>query len=162
MKLYTPFFFSIVASAAIIKRNNHADGTPNFQYVAAFSVDGLHASDIDKWLAKGPSNISQMLQNGYLYTGSYTTFPSDSFPGTVAQYTGGFPRTTGVWYDDTWDRSYFPANSSCKLPPGSAPGAEGTINTNGYSKPRLNLLQLLMLSHLTTTKTCSSLAALTP
>ena len=38
----------------------------------------------------------------------------------MAQFTGANPRTTGVWYDDTWDRSFYSPNSSCK----GAPGAE--------------------------------------
>ena len=33
-----------------------------------------------------------------------TTFPSDSFPGMVAQLTGGGPGTTGIFYDDTYNR----------------------------------------------------------
>jgi predicted AlkP superfamily pyrophosphatase or phosphodiesterase len=85
-----------LATAAILPRDdNHgwdgprdADGTPQFQRVAIFSIDSLHASDIPKWLAKGASNISQMLKNGYLYSDAWTSFPSDSFPGTIAQYTG--------------------------------------------------------------------------
>ena len=134
MKLTAPLFLSAVASAAILKRwddgwdgKRSPDGTPTFDHVAVFSVDGLHASDIDKWLATGASNISTMLKNGYRYNDAFTTFPSDSFPGTVAQYAGAFPRTTGVWYDDIWDRSFYPPNSSCKWPAGGPQGAEGTI-----------------------------------
>jgi hypothetical protein len=88
-------------------------------HVAMFSVDGLHASDIDKYLAKGKSNISMLLDTAYRYTNALTTFPSDSFPGTMAQYTGAFPRTTGVWYDDTFDKSFYAPNSSCAGPPGA-------------------------------------------
>ncbi|OCK80156.1 type I phosphodiesterase/nucleotide pyrophosphatase [Lepidopterella palustris CBS 459.81] len=90
------------------------------KYVAVFSVDGLHDSDLDRWLALGPSNISELLETGYRYTDAYTTGPSDSFPGSLAQYTGANPRTTGVWYDDTYDRTYFAPSSGCK----GAPGAE--------------------------------------
>jgi hypothetical protein len=77
-------FISLAAAAAAIRRDGDdgwdgardADGCPQFQHVAVFSVDGLHASDIDKWLALGTSNISEMLEHGYLYTDAYTTFPS--------------------------------------------------------------------------------------
>ncbi|KAF2474960.1 type I phosphodiesterase/nucleotide pyrophosphatase [Lindgomyces ingoldianus] len=81
------------------------------KHVAVFSIDGLHNSDIDKWLALGPSNISKLLGTGYRYTNAWATFPSDSFPGTLAPYTGATPRTTGVWYDDIWDRSFFAPGS---------------------------------------------------
>lgn len=38
------------------------DGCPQFQHVAVLSVDGSHASDIDKWLSLKPSsNIPMML-----------------------------------------------------------------------------------------------------
>ena len=104
MKFSTSIFLSTLASAAIIRRDNNDNDIPKFKHVAVFSVDGLHNSDIDKWLTMGKSNISEMLKHGYRYTGAYTTFPSDSFPGTLAQYAGAFPKTTGLWYDDTWRR----------------------------------------------------------
>ncbi|KAH0333464.1 hypothetical protein KCU81_g9853, partial [Aureobasidium melanogenum] len=65
------------ASAALIERQlgggwwdanwtgpRGADGCPQFQHVAVLSVDGSHASDIDKWLSLKPSsNIPMMLQS---------------------------------------------------------------------------------------------------
>ncbi|KAK7178482.1 type I phosphodiesterase/nucleotide pyrophosphatase [Paraphaeosphaeria sporulosa] len=100
---------------------NQANGTPllardrdydsdhgcRVKYVVVLSIDGLHNSDVDKWLALGPSNISTLLETGYRYTDAYTTGPSDSFPGTLSAWTGANPKTTGVWYDDTYDRTYF-------------------------------------------------------
>ncbi|KAH0040624.1 hypothetical protein KCU78_g1135, partial [Aureobasidium melanogenum] len=132
------------ASAALIERQpgggwwdeswngpRGGDGCPQFQHVAVFSVDGLHASDIDRWLSLKPSsNISMMLEHGYRYTGAYTTFPSDSFPGSVAQFTGANPRTTGVWYDDIWDRSFYPVSSGCKGPIGAEVEYDETIDYN--------------------------------
>lgn len=71
-----------------------------YKHVFAVSPDGLHASDIPKYVAMRPkSNIAKLLQTGIEYTDTYTSAPSDSFPGTCAQFTGGGPRTTGVWYD---------------------------------------------------------------
>ena len=90
-----------------------------YKHVAVFSVDGLHASDLDKYVALRPnSNISALLKTGYQYSGAYTSAPSDSFPGTVAQFTGATPRTTGVWYDDIWSRNIFAPGSNCTGPPG--------------------------------------------
>ena len=91
-----------------------------YKYVAVFSIDGMHSSDVEKYLAARPkSNISSLLQNGYEYTNAFTSAPSDSFPGTLAQYTGGTPAVTGVWYDATWDRSYYDANTTCRAPSGA-------------------------------------------
>jgi arylsulfatase A-like enzyme len=71
-----------------------------YKYVFAVSPDGLHASDIPKYVAMRPnSNIAKLLETGVEYTDAYTSAPSDSYPGTCAQFTGGGPRTTGVWYD---------------------------------------------------------------
>ena len=90
-----------------------------FKHVAVFSIDGFHASDLDKYVALRPnSNISTLLKTGYEYAGAYTSAPSDSFPGTVAQFTGATPRTTGVWYDDIWNRNIFAPGSNCTGPPG--------------------------------------------
>ena len=91
-----------------------------FKYVVAISVDGLHSSDIPKYLGIRPkSNIAELLKHGYEYTDAYTSAPSDSFPGTLAQFTGSNPRTTGVWYDDIWRRDYYTPGSDCKGPPGA-------------------------------------------
>ena len=102
---------------------NYGDYNDNiYKYVAVFSVDGFHASDVEKYLAVRPhSNISALLQTGYEYTDALTSAPSDSFPGSLAQFTGAGPRTTGVWYDDTYDRKLFAPGSNCT----EAPGAEG-------------------------------------
>jgi hypothetical protein len=58
------------------------------------------------------------------YSGAQTTFPSDSFPGMVAQVTGGNPKTTGVYYDDSYNRALLPAGTTnCA---GVKPGVEVT------------------------------------
>lgn len=87
-----------------------------YKRVISISVDGLHASDVEKWLAYAPdSTIASLLKTGYRYSNAYTSAPSDSFPGTCAFYTGSTSRTTGVWYDDIWDRSlYAPEDTQCK------------------------------------------------
>lgn len=101
-----------IASAAPLR-------TSPYKHVAVFSVDGLHASDLDKYVALRPkSNISALLKTGYQYSGAYTSAPSDSFPGTVSQFTGASPRTTGVWYDDIWNRNIFAPGSNCTGTPG--------------------------------------------
>lgn len=94
------------------------DCKDEFERVFSVSIDGLHSSDVEKWLAYKPtSNISALLKTGYLYSNAFTSAPSDSFPGTCAFYTGATPRTTGVWYDDTWDRTlYSPKDTNCITP----------------------------------------------
>lgn len=70
-----------------------------YKHVAVFSVDGLHSSDVDKYLKVRPkSSIAALLQTAYIYPNANTSAPSDSFPGSLAQFTGATPPVTGVWY----------------------------------------------------------------
>ena len=41
---------------------------------------------------------------GVHYTNAKSAMPSDSFPGLLAFVTGGSPKSTGVYYDDSYDR----------------------------------------------------------
>lgn len=104
------------------KRNDH-----RYEHVALFSVDGFHSSDVAKYTSLRPqSNIATLLATGYEYTNAFTSAPSDSFPGTLNQLTGASPRTTGVWYDDIWDRGVYPPYSTNKTRCEGKPGSEGT------------------------------------
>jgi predicted AlkP superfamily pyrophosphatase or phosphodiesterase len=95
-------------------------GDRNYKYVAVFSIDGFHGSDVKKYVSMRPkSTIAELLETGYEYTNAFCPGPSDSFPGTLAPFTGAFPRTTGVWYDDVWDRSLYPIGSNCSGPSGA-------------------------------------------
>ncbi|KAI9862255.1 MAG: hypothetical protein M1813_004730 [Trichoglossum hirsutum] len=104
--------------------DGHSDddhgGDRNYKYVAVFSIDGFHGSDVKKYVSMRPgSTIAELLETGYEYTNAFCPGPSDSFPGTLAPFTGAFPRTTGVWYDDVWDRSLYPIGSNCSGPSGA-------------------------------------------
>ncbi|HEX6489003.1 MAG TPA: alkaline phosphatase family protein [Candidatus Dormibacteraeota bacterium] len=60
------------------------------------------------------------MQTGVSFSNAKTPFPSDSFPGMVAQVTGGNPKSTGVYYDDSWNRAVYPAGTtSCSGPTGA-------------------------------------------
>ena len=77
--------------------------------VLLLSIDGLHASDLDRFVATHPdSTLAQLSATGRTYTQASSSKPSDSFPGLLAMVTGGTPRSTGVYYDDGWDRSLAP------------------------------------------------------
>jgi predicted AlkP superfamily pyrophosphatase or phosphodiesterase len=67
------------------------------KHVLLLSFDGLHENDLAYYVAKNPNSaLAKLETNGTNYTAAQTTFPSDSFPGMVAQLTGGGPGTTGV------------------------------------------------------------------
>jgi Type I phosphodiesterase / nucleotide pyrophosphatase len=98
---------------------------PPAQHVLLLSVDGLHQSDLAWYVAAHPSSaLAKLVHRGVDYANAQTPFPSDSFPGLVAQVTGGDPRTTGVYYDDTWNRTLLPAGTTdCA---NATPGVEVT------------------------------------
>lgn len=90
------------------------------KHVLLLSIDGFHEVDFGNCSAAGTCpNLAALARHGVTYTNASTTRPSDSFPGTLAEVTGGTPRTTGVYYDDTFDRSLYPPASGCKGERGS-------------------------------------------
>ncbi len=101
------------------------DGHARVEHVLLVSVDGLHQQDLAWWVAHHPdSTLARLTGHGVEYPGARTPFPSDSFPGMVAQVTGGNPKTTGVYYDDSYNRALLPAGTTdCA---GAAPGTEVT------------------------------------
>jgi hypothetical protein len=96
-------------------------------HVLLISVDGLHQSDLTWYVAHHPSSaLAALAGRGVEYSQARTTFPSDSFPGMLAQVTGATPKTTGVYYDDSYNRSLLPAGTaSCAA---AKPGAEVTYS----------------------------------
>ena len=82
--------------------------------VLLISIDGLHAVDLDRYITNSPNSaLAELSRHGRTYTNAKSTDPSDSFPGMLAMVTGGTPRSTGVYYDDGWDRLLAPATGPC-------------------------------------------------
>ena len=91
-----------------------------YDRVMLVSIDGMHAIDLANYVASHPQGtLAALSKRGVSYPNALTTNPSDSFPGFLAQVTGGTPKSTGVFYDDSFDRTYFPAGSDCKGEPGT-------------------------------------------
>jgi len=79
------------------------DGHRGVQHVLLLSIDGFHAVDLEICVAKGTCpNLAKLTKHGITYTNASTTKPSDSFPGLLAQVTGGTSKSTGVFYDDSY------------------------------------------------------------
>ncbi len=86
------------------------------------SVDGMHQSDLQWYVSTHPhSTLAELVNGGAEYTQAETPIPSDSFPGMVAQATGGNPRSTGIYYDDTYNHDLLPAGTTT-CTPGEATG----------------------------------------
>jgi hypothetical protein len=86
------------------------------QHVLLLSIDGLHASDLVRFVATHPSSaLAQLSHRGTSFLEASTSRPSDSFPGMLAQVTGASPKTTGVYYDVSYDRLLSPPGSNCSV-----------------------------------------------
>jgi hypothetical protein len=84
-------------------------------HVLLISVDGLHEQDVANCIAaKTCPTIAALAQTGTQYTNAFTPGLSDSFPGLAALLTGGSPKTTGLFYDVSYDRTlYSPSDMTC-------------------------------------------------
>lgn len=92
-------------------------GHHEVRHVLLTSIDGMHAVDLIN-CSKGVSGINggapycpalaSLEETGVNYLNASTSKPSDSFPGLTALVTGGSPRTTGVYYNVSYDRSLDP------------------------------------------------------
>ena len=113
----------------------------NAKHVLLLSVDGLHQSDLAWYVRTHPASaLARLVDRGVEYSNAHTPFPSDSFPGMTAPMTGGNPKSTGIYYDDSWNRALFPAaansNNDLTTCAGLAPGAEVTYFEAAAKDPK--------------------------
>ncbi len=125
---------STVASAACVLATAAQAASPavtaQYQHVLLVSVDGLHAIDLSNWIAANPtSNIAKLAAHGIIYPNAFTTAPSDSYPGMLAQVTGGSPKTAGLFYDDSYDRHEYPSKNFWISQGMADPGCTGNPGT---------------------------------
>lgn len=116
--------------AAVHPAPAEADGDGRVKHVLLISIDGMHALDFAN-CARGIAtinggkpycpNLAELSEHGAIYTQTSTSRPSDSFPGLTALVTGGSPRSTGAFYDVSYDRSLSPPKMTTP-PPYNLPG----------------------------------------
>ena len=100
------------------------------EHVLLLSLDGFHDFDLTNYIAAHPNSaLAQVVARGSRYSNASAQTPSDSFPGTLAMTTGGSPRSTGVYYDVSWDNNLSPAGSDCSTRGALVPFNQ-TINFN--------------------------------
>jgi hypothetical protein len=98
-----------------------AGGVAPYQHVLLLSLDGLHDADLtDPATAEFLPNVLDIANHGIHYTNAYAVKPTDNFPNMVAQVTGAGPKTSGIYYDSTYNRSYYPAATFAGTPPGTS------------------------------------------
>jgi len=113
-----------VASAATARPGNTGNGNhQGIQHVLLISVDGMHQSDLEWYVATHPdSELARLATGGMEYTDAHTADPSDSDPAGTAIMTGGDPKVTGIYYDDEYSHGVFPpGTTNCS---GPVPGGD--------------------------------------
>ncbi len=96
------------------------DNDDKIRHVLMVSVDGMHQQDLARCMAHGTCpNIAELAEHGVIYTRAFTPGLSDSVPGLAALVTGGSPLSTGLFYDDVYDRTLYPGTDpTCSTHPG--------------------------------------------
>jgi hypothetical protein len=120
---------SLAVSLFTITAQVHGMEREEIKHVLLISVDGLHALDVARYVDSHPnSTMAQLTKHGITYSNARTPANSDSFPGLLALVTGGSPVTSDLFYDVSYDRSYFAnGDSTCSgTVSDTAPGANQT------------------------------------
>ncbi len=123
---------AVVGVGSAASARPHA--TARVRHVLLLSADGLHESDLRLYVRRHPASaLAALVRGGVEFDRARTPVPSDSFPGLIGQVTGGNPSSTGVYYDDSWNRALLPAGTTrCR---GVAPGAEVTYSEDADKDP---------------------------
>ena len=110
----------VAAAAATFAVISQADTLPQVEHVLIVSVDGMHQQDLTLCIQNRTCpNIAALAAHGVTYTAAFTPGLSDSVPGLAALLTGGSPASTGLFYDDVYDRTLYPGtDTTCSTKPG--------------------------------------------
>lgn len=114
----------------------------NVDHVLLISVDGLHALDVARYVESHPNSaMAELSRHGVTYSNARTPANSDSFPGLLAQVTGGSPVTGGLYYDVSYDRTIFdPTNLTCSGQGGNTMVFDESIDKYNSSNVSLNVI----------------------
>ena len=101
--------------------------------VLLISLDGMHQQDLARCIATGTCpTLARLAGQGVEYSDARTPGLSDSFPGLAALLTGGTPKTTGIFYDVSYDRTlYAPSDLNCSGKTGWNMVLDETANRDG-------------------------------
>lgn len=126
--LSTAAVAGVLASQFLFAAASRADSDDHhIRHVLLLSIDGFHQHDLARCMQSGTCpTLAKLAGRGVTYTNARATTPSDSFPGLLAQLTGGTSKTTGVFYDDSYDRTLFSPDGQFPASPAGCSGNPGT------------------------------------
>lgn len=106
----------ILGAVLVLAGSGHSQrpqGAQRVQHVLLLSIDGAHALDVANYIQSNPHSALAEL-SGMAVTYSNASLPiGDFYPGVLSFVTGGTPNSTGVWYDEGYDRGLSPPGSDC-------------------------------------------------
>jgi len=112
--LMTTTAAAALGASFLMSPSAHADS--RIKHVLLVSIDGFHAVDLENCVAGGTCpHLAELTKHGTTFPNASTTKPSDSFPGLLAQITGGTSKSTGIFYDDSYDRTLFASGTNCTV-----------------------------------------------
>ena len=121
---------AVAGTVAVSVPSASADHKGQISHVLLISVDGMHQSDLDWYIANHPnSELAKLASGGAEFSNNHTSDPSDSDPGGTALMTGGDPRATGVFYDVEYSHAVDEAGAAC------TPGQPATGGDVIYDSP---------------------------
>jgi predicted AlkP superfamily pyrophosphatase or phosphodiesterase len=101
------------SDAAVLAQSQTHTAT-RVKHVLLLSLDGMHAIDLARYINEHPTSaLAELSSHGVTYTDAQTSLPSNSWPGLLAIVTGGSPISTGVIFENSYDRSLSPPGSNC-------------------------------------------------
>ena len=112
--------FALVPMGTRADDDDQGEDEGRVKRVLLLSIDGFHGVDLENWVHDHPgSTLARLSRRGVTFDNARTSTPSDSFPGLLSIVTGGSPRVTGVYYDDSYDRTLFAPGTNCQGEPGT-------------------------------------------
>lgn len=132
----------LLSSISGLAEDRFHGGDDRVRHVLLVSVDGLHALDVARFVKDHPNSaLAELAQHGVTYSNARTPANSDSFPGLLALVTGGSPITHGLFYDVSYDRTYFdPTNTTCSGTAGNTMVFDESIDLYNAANISLNVI----------------------
>ena len=103
-----------VSSGTQAPRGASLPANRRVQRILLISIDGFHAVDLASYIKLRPTSaLARLSSRGVTYTNASSSFPSNSWPGLTALVTGGTSVSTGILFENNYDRSLSPPGSDC-------------------------------------------------
>lgn len=95
----------------------YSNGT--YKRAIFLSFDGMHQFDLVNYISTYPnSTFAALVKQSVVYSNARTSEPSDSLPATAALFSGASPRNSGIFWEQSWDRSFYTGGTACTGPIG--------------------------------------------